>query len=238
MKSFYIPHKLQVGDITRLSDNDSVFAISRNIKLEDLVEITSTNGLFLAQVVDISKNSVEIEVIDIKKEIQIKKNYIRVIQSISHISKFSFFLEKITEIGADEIVPIVSEFTIPNEETIKKESRLWDKIINDACEQSRNFNKPKLLKPTKLSNLNFKPYSDSKYCFATENVNTKDISNVITTNNDITLAFGPESGWGVNDITIFKKNNFEFIKLKGNILRTETTPIVATTIIKFILKEL
>ena len=49
---------------------------------------------------------------------------------------------------------------------------------------------------------------------------------------------GPEKGWDISDLEIFKELDFEFIKLKGNILRTETTGLVIGSIIKYLKGEI
>ena len=56
--------------------------------------------------------------------------------------------------------------------------------------------------------------------------------------NNFTIAIGPEKGWSVSDIEIFKMLNFDFVKLKGNILRTETTGLVVSSIIKHLKGEI
>ena len=105
--------------------------------------------------------------------------------------------------------------------------------------------------PNKQIRLKKYDYSQPGYYFVT--VCTKDrveyfgkvengkmlnpIINSIKSNN-ICIAVGPESGWSVNDLEVFKKNNFQFVTLKGNILRTETVSIVVSSIIKNIKGEI
>lgn len=237
MMHFYIPHKLIIGDISRLSDKDSIFAIQNNINPEDLVEIETPNGIFLAQITNIEGSSIEIEILEQKESIDFKSN-ITIIQSISHVTKFSYFLEKITEIGVDSIIPVISEYTIPTEKEIKKEQRLWGKIINDAKEQSRNRSVIQLHKVVKMRDIKPIINSETRLCFATENTNVIPISADLIKSSSITLAFGPESGWSQKDINIFKELNFKFVKLKGNVLRTETAPIVVTSIVKFLINQI
>lgn len=238
MKKFFIPHKVKIADITHLADNDSTFAISGGIKEEEYIEINSPSGLFLAQVTFVQPKSVEIEVINMMEEKINLDLKITIFQSISNISKFGNFLEKITQLGVYKIVPIISEFTIPDLKTISKDIKIWDKIIREASQQSRNYLPPEITKPINLKNIESLILSGKNICFATENVKTNPFTKEMVKDQELNLAFGPESGWSRNDTAIFKKNNFQFVTLKGNILRTETTPIVVTSIIKFIHQEL
>lgn len=240
MYKYYIPHKLKVGDITHLADNDSQFAISNGIREEDFVTLQAANGIFLAQVTFVEKGSVEVEVYRVEELTEDDSKKITIIQSVSSKSKFPVFLEKVTEIGVNTVIPVISEYSLLDEKKAYKDFGLWKKVIIDACEQSRNPYPPTLEKITELSLVLSKIENEAlKLCFVTEDVSPIQLSEITgIKDNDIVIAFGPESGWSKNDINLFKSNNFTFIRLKGNILRTETTPIVATSIIKFIQGEL
>lgn len=240
MQKYYIPHNIKSGDITHLADNDSRFGILNGLKEEQIIEVQSPNGVFNAQVTYIEKSSVEVEILN-----QISKNTyidsgITIIQGVSAVSKFGVFLEKITEIGVSKIIPVISDLTVIEKKRVVKESGLWKKIVKDASEQSRNPNPPEVSNIESISNLkNILPNPSLKLCFSTENVQTENLSPKLFSNHkNIVLAFGPESGWSFKDISILKSQGFKFIRLKGNILRTETTPIVATSIVKFILNQI
>lgn len=240
MQRYYIPHKVSTGDITHLADNDSIFAISKGTKEEQIIEIEAPNGVFNAQVTYIEKNSVEIEILNQLSISQEKGSSIVIIQGVSSITKFGLFLEKITEIGVTKVIPIISELSLIDKDKAVKDSGVWKKIIKDATEQSRNPNPPELFNIEEIGNLkNVVSKESLKLCFVTENVETVSLSQgLIGNSKNIVMAFGPESGFSFKDIQIFKSLGFKFVRIKGNILRTETTPIVATSIIKFILKEL
>jgi len=55
---------------------------------------------------------------------------------------------------------------------------------------------------------------------------------------NFTVAIGPEKGWSSSDIEVLKNLGFDFIKLRGNILRTETAGLVIVSIIKYLKKEI
>lgn len=64
MKNYFIRHKVKEGDITNLSDEDSEIIISKDLhKVEDPIEISTLDSIFLAIITDISKSSVEVEIV-------------------------------------------------------------------------------------------------------------------------------------------------------------------------------
>ena len=242
MNTFYIKHKVSEQDIVHLSDSDSEFVI-RELKLniEDIVQIETYEAFFLAMITDIEGNSVEIE---IREKVKDKENIqgvgITLIQSLVNKSKFNYFLEKSVEIGVDRIIPIESQYSLLNKNKALKEYGLWQKIVKDATEQSRNIKPTSIEKPIKIDELRVEE-RENKICLATENVKSmtlKEYMKVANINKSFTVAIGPEKGWSSDDIKSFKKLGFSFIKLNGNILRTESSGLVITSIIKYLKGEI
>lgn len=238
MQKYFVRHNLTVGDITHLSDSDSELAISSNtLQIEDVVEIETYENRYLAQITDISKNSVEIEILE---ELgQREKTYtpsITIIQSLSNDSKFNYFLEKSVEIGIEKIIPVEAKYSLRTKNKAIKDYGLWKKIIKDATEQSRTMFPTIIEKPTNLKDLLKYPFESNalKLCLATENVDAKYLSDLNIDNQPVYIAIGPEKGWSSSDLEVFKELNFTFVKLKGNILRTETAGLVIGSIVKYI----
>ena len=244
MQKYFIPHKLKLGDITHLSDSDSELIISQKIlSIEDLVEIETYEKIFLGQITDITTGSVEIEIVEEKGERLNKvKPSVTIIQSISNDSKFHYFLEKSVEIGIGRIIPIESKYSLKGKSKALKNFGLWNKIIKDATEQSRNPYPTVLDKPIKIKELNSKNFKDSiNICLATENVDPIFLDEYLKTiniNKNFVIAIGPEKGWSSSDIKVFEELKFRFVKLRGNILRTETAGLVIGSIIKYLKGEI
>lgn len=245
MERFFVRHKLSEGDITHLSDSDSDIVInSLKLEIEDPIEVETYESIFVARITDITPGTVEVEIIEKVLDKDIKSNIdITVIQSLSNESKFNYFLEKSVEIGVDRIIPVESKYSLRNRNKALKDVGLWRKIVKDAQEQSRNIKPTIVEKPIKINDLSKENFSKEsiKICLATEAVNTVLLSEYIKEkdiSNPIVIAIGPEKGWSTSDIIEFEKLNFDFVKLQGNILRTETAGLVITSIIKYLKGEI
>lgn len=244
MNRYFIRHKLSIGDITHLSDSDSDIVINKtSLDIEDLVEIETYDRVFLGQITDID-NSVEVE---IREELEIKENIgsidLTVIQSLSNESKFNYFIEKSVEIGVDRIIPVESKYSLRSRNKALKDVGLWRKIVKDAVEQSRTVQPTIVERPIRLNSLcDVDLGSDCiKVCLATESVDVKDLNSYlkgIDISKPIVIAIGPEKGWSSSDIKIFEDLGFDFVKLNGNILRTETAGLVIASIIKYLKGEI
>ncbi|OGC43683.1 hypothetical protein A3J98_02650 [candidate division WS6 bacterium RIFOXYC1_FULL_33_10] len=242
MNRFFIKHKLDIFDITHLSDSDSEFAINQlKVKVEDIVEIETYEAIYLAVVTDITKNSVEVE---IREKITVKEkedNFdITILQSLIGKNKFNVFLEKSVEIGIDRIIPVETQYSLVNRNKALKEYGLWRKIVQDATEQSRNIKPTVIEKPMKLKDLNIGDI-ENRVCLCTENVQYIPLTEYLGEVNikkPFVIAIGPEKGWSSKDIQFFKSLDFKFVKLDGNILRTETVGLVIGSIIKYLKGEI
>lgn len=238
MKSYYIPHKLKVEDITHLSDSDSELIISNRLhNIEDIIQIESLYEIFHAQITDISKSSIEVEILkrigDRENE---SKSKITIIQSITEKRKFTYFLEKATELGVDRIIPLESKYSVIDKAKAVKEFQNWERVIKEASVQSRNIHPPILNKPISVSELKNIKLEEDKFCLSTEVTSTQQLKEYlkqVSPPSNFTIAIGPETGWDSNDLNILKNKSFSFVKLKGNILRTETAGLVITSILKY-----
>jgi 16S rRNA (uracil1498-N3)-methyltransferase len=244
MQKYFIRHKLQIGDTTFLSDSDSEIAISKNLlKIEDPVHIETLKNLFLGQVVDIQPASVEVEIMEHLGERKSEyKPSITIIQSLSNESKFNYFIEKSVEIGIERIIPIESEYSLKKAKQAIRDTGYWNKLVKDATEQSRTIFPTNVEKPIKIQKLESFDFSDSiKICLATENVENISLNKFLEETDltkPVVIAIGPEKGWSSKDLDIFKQLGFEFVNMKGNILRTETTGLVIGSIIKYLKGEI
>jgi len=238
MGQYFIPHKLKTGDITYLSDKDSEFVISKKLlQVEDLVKVSTLEGIFWGVVTNMTKVSVEIEIKEKISDIKAKSDdfSLTVIQSLSNDAKFNLFLEKSVEIGVDKIVPVESKYSLVSKKKAMKRYGVWQKIINEAKEQSRNPNDVEISKPINLKDLDVST-EGYRMCFATEVEGALSLNDSLKgkkTMGKYIIAVGPERGWSVSDLEVFKDLGFEFVKLGGNILRTETAPLVIASILNF-----
>lgn len=242
MQKYFIRHKLSVGDITHLSDSDSELILAqKKLDIEDLVEVETYQNTYLAQITDMTGNSVEVEILEDKGARE--NTYIpsvSIIQSLSNDSKFNYFVEKSVEIGIEKIIPTETRYSLRGKSKAIKDYGMWNKIIRDATDQSRNTFPTMIEKPIRIKELlDYKFEEDAvKICLATENVDCKYLSEVDFKDKPVYIAIGPEKGWSSSDIEVFKELNFTFVQLKGNILRTETTGLVIGSIVKYIKGEI
>jgi 16S rRNA (uracil1498-N3)-methyltransferase len=144
--------------------------------------------------------------------------------------RFEWFLEKATEIGVDEITPIICEHS---ERKVVKIERM-EKIIHSAAKQSLKFYFPKLNEPVnfnKFINSNFKGQLFIAHCEETEKKSLKSILKPIQ---KTTILIGPEGDFSPKEIQQSLEHNFIPVSLGESRLRTETAGVVAVHSVAFV----
>jgi 16S rRNA (uracil1498-N3)-methyltransferase len=137
-------------------------------------------------------------------------------------NRMSIMLEKVTELGVSEIVPIISQYTQQRKFNYDKARQ----IIIGACEQSGRMTIPKLQKVVKLEEFLEKYSYDCKLIVGDESFSGKQRNCKDITAGKCAFLVGPEGGFSESERNLFDQYSFiEKISLGNNILRSETAAI-------------
>jgi len=137
--------------------------------------------------------------------------------------RMEWFLEKATEIGIDEITPIICDNS--ERKIIKKER--FEKIIQSAMKQSLQMKLPKLNDALTFKQFISQEFKGNTYIAHCEEQEKTQFQLTITPNEQYTILIGPEGDFSVKEIELALTNNFKAVALGNTRLRTETAGIVA-----------
>ena len=151
------------------------------------------------------------------------------ISPIKNASRFEWFLEKATEIGINEIIPLICQRT---EKEKLRISRL-QQIIVSAMLQSRQVWLPVLHEPTTFSQLMENAVYEKKYIAHCEEEMRKNLADERQSNSDrVLMLIGPEGDFTPGEINQARDKSFIAVTLGDNRLRTETAGVVAATLLR------
>jgi len=136
--------------------------------------------------------------------------------------RIEWFLEKATEIGIDEITPILCDHS--ERKTIKEER--YEKILVSAMKQSLKFRVPKLNKMAKFSDFIDQELPVNSYIAHCEQRNQQLLKNQ-SLKNEILIMIGPEGDFSSQEIDRALNRSVKEISLGKSRLRTETAALVA-----------
>jgi 16S rRNA (uracil1498-N3)-methyltransferase len=151
---------------------------------------------------------------------------ITLLLQISPNRKFSFAIQKATELGISTIIPIMGD---KNKHKINL-ARCQEIIIN-ACAQSQRAVIPRLHTLCKLKDIQIAEQK-TKIILHPHKNNPSLSTHKINKEKEIFILVGSQSGFSPAELTYCKNNNWQFLSLGPRILRTETAPMVALTILQ------
>ena len=222
MQLFYTE---QIDEKISLSNEENkhiVKVLRKNVG--DKINIINGKGfLFIAEIEEIKKNIVSLKVIKKeKKEKQHKYNLHLAIAPTKNINRFEWFLEKATEIGINEITPIICS----RSERKKINLERCNKIIISAVKQSMKFYRPKLNSPKSFIDFIDNEYPVEKHIAHCLNQKKHKLSKSESSSHLILI--GPEGDFSENEISLAINKKFKPTTLGNSRLRTETAGVVAT----------
>ena len=147
------------------------------------------------------------------------------ISPTKNIDRFEWFLEKSTEIGIDEITPIICQ---QSERKIIKHDRS-ERVIIAAMKQSLKAFLPQLnpLITFKDFIAKHKNFVGEKYLAHCHDKAINALKDTYTREKDVLILIGPEGDFSLEEIQLAQKEAYQEISLGDSRLRTETAGIVA-----------
>lgn len=223
-------------DNTLILNEDDIYHIKTVMRMKDNDEIivVYNKKAYLCCIENVKENIT----ISIKKELE-KVDYktpnITLIIPILKEQKMDLILQKSTELGVTEIIPILTKRSIIklNEKDYNKKISRWSKIVKEAAEQSHRIDIPNVTSIKTINDLDI--IEGKSYVCSTKekSKNIKLIMKNVKSCDKINLVVGPEGGLDPTEEKLLNEIGFESITLGNRILRVETVPLFLLSIINY-----
>ena len=158
--------------------------------------------------------------------------------SLVKFDRFEWALEKATELGVAEIVPLASARTgKPLLEAARKRRERWQKILLESAQQARRL-RPPVLAEIAAPDKAFVASSAALKIFLSERPGAPALRAALPAGAaSAALAIGPEGGWTEAEVSSALSAGFAEASLGETILRTETAVIASLAVLRFALAE-
>ncbi len=232
MQLFYNDQLDQSTTQFTFSEEESKHLIKVLRKKEgELVHITNGRGyLFEAKIINADAKKCKAEIIDTDKKHQKMFWFHLVVAPTKMNDRFEWLLEKATEIGVNEITPIICD---NSERKIIKIKRM-QKVILAAMKQSLQTYLPLLNDPISYKEFIAKNQKGLLFIAHCEDEEKLDLKRRVAPDKDVTVLIGPEGDFSKNEIKQAYEAGFLPVSLGENRLRTETAAIVTCATITMI----
>lgn len=232
MQLFYNPNITEQTSELSFSRDESkhIVKVLRKAVGDELYITNGFGWMFTAKitVADI-KNCVAVVISKVLQEQRTYKVHLAVAPTKMN-DRYEWFLEKATEIGIDEITPIICDHS---ERKVIKMDR-YEKILQSAMKQSLHYYIPKLNKPTPFKTFINQEFTSQKFIAHCEETDRKALKIELQAQTDVTLLIGPEGDFSTTEIKQAIEKGFVPTTLGNTRLRTETAAIVACHSVAFV----
>ncbi len=240
---FFVNNDAIKGDMVEITAKDFNH-ISHALRLQpgDIIIVNNGDGLdYTVSLNKFSKSAIIGEII--KKEINKNEAEVNITlaQAIPKNRNMELVIQKCTEIGVKDIIPLQTERTIVQLSGKKKDKRLkrWQRIAREAAKQSERGIIPEVRDIHSIAKIKSikDDYDLVLVCWTGEKESNlkKIISELAVKPENILITVGPEGGFTSQEVAQIAGKT---ITMGPRILRTETAGLVALTMVMYELGEM
>jgi 16S rRNA (uracil1498-N3)-methyltransferase len=209
-----------------LSEEESLHA-ARVLRLKAGDEIVLTDGRggkYIAKIIDAHHKRCETEIVEKLTDYGKRQYHIHIgIAPTKNIERFEWFIEKATEIGIDEITPLLCERSERKHVNIERLRR----VMIAAIKQSQKAYLPILNEMTTLNKWVETPKRGHCYIAHCNDGDKRLLKNLYKSGQDAVIAIGPEGDFSTQEVAQALNYGFKAISLGTSLLRTETAGVAA-----------
>lgn len=224
---------------------DDAAHISRVLRLKEGEEVLIFDGSgyeYTARLTEIEKNRCTAEILEKSEAKSEPKIKVTLFQGVPKSGKMEQIIQKCTELGIYEVVPVMTERCVvkfSDEKAAKSKTERWQKVAVEAAKQSGRGIIPKIAVPVRFSeaidmltklDLSFMPYE------LLGHEGNAEFNEVLSNSSDyktIGIIVGPEGGFSGSEAKLAKSSGIRLCGLGRRILRTETVGAACTAILMY-----
>ncbi|KYQ82999.1 RNA methyltransferase [Acinetobacter sp. NRRL B-65365] len=234
MNRFYIETELNTGNTVELTE--SVFhhwvRVLRAKEQEQAIFFNGKGGEYVVTLTQINKKNAFVSVDQFDAADRTAPFKVTLGQVMSKGDRMDYAIQKATELGVTTIQLLTSERCEMRLKYDRDQKKLdhWQSVAIAACEQCGMNRVPEILAPISVTDWVESDLPESRFVLAPN----KDQNNVLLNSSpDLALLIGPEGGLSEAEINIANQNNFKNWCIGDRVLRTETAPVVALSILNY-----
>ncbi len=195
---------------------------------EQLLLTDGKGHLFTAEITDDNRKKCVVKIVVVKAQAPKERKISIAISLVKNSNRLEWFLEKATEIGVSEIIPLLCQRT---EKQHFRQDRM-KAIVVSAMLQSQQSWLPVLQEPTKFSSLLQQTQSTQKFIAHCEEASKEQLADKLVDNvAESLILIGPEGDFSPDEIAAALQHGFLPVALGNTRLRTETAGVVAATLL-------
>jgi 16S rRNA (uracil1498-N3)-methyltransferase len=166
--------------------------------------------------------------------------HVTVAQGVPKGQKMDFVVEKLTELGASQILPLQSERTVVTDVSPNKIER-WRRLAKTAAQQCGRDDVPRIADPMQFADLcaTFSNYDVVLFPWElADRTPLRDrLPELMQDAPRVLVVIGPEGGFSHAEADAAKNAGAQLVSLGSRILRTETAALVVLALLNYVTEK-
>jgi 16S rRNA (uracil1498-N3)-methyltransferase len=252
MHHFFVPPSwIQQNNVTISGPQAHQIAHVLRMRPGDSVTVLDNSGWEIeTRLISVERHVVRGEIVRRRLSTAEPRTKIGLYQGVLRSKHFEFVLQKGTELGVVEFVPLIAERCVISDlDAVEKKHDRWETIIQEAAEQCRRGRKPalrpaimfpKACEAAKTSGgLSLIPWEEEGQASLRELLTQAPSgTNQSWPPMTINLFIGPEGGFTAAEVDLARRYGLMPVTLGARILRAETASLAAVAAILYELGDL
>lgn len=235
MPRFFVESK-NIFDTYIVICGDDARHIGRSLrmKLSDKITVCCQNTDYECEIKSISDKEVVAQIISKNKTKSEPDISLTLFQAVPKSDKLEFIVQKAVELGAARIVPVLTRRCVAkyDEKSFEKKLLRLRRIAEEAAKQSGRGSIPEVCNIIDIESYykNLQNFDLSLVCYEGGGKRFNEVKELDSSKN-ISLFIGSEGGFDESEVEKAKENGVVLVTLGSRILRCETAPVCAISII-------
>jgi len=239
MRRFFVrPEDVEPTGL-RLTGAEAIH-LGRVLRLKAGAHITAFDGVgheYEAVVDELAGDMIHCRILQTRAGAPAERLSIILGQAMPKAEKLEWVIQKATELGVAEIVPLVTEYAVPHIAPHRVATKLsrWERIAREACKQCGRSTIPRLWPPTSLHDFYAAFQGSDLKLVVWEEEHTRSLRSTLATMAaiaSVAVVIGPEGGLAASEVAAGESFGFLPVGLGQRILRTETASLVSVALLQ------
>ena len=226
VQRFFGPFNIK-GDQERISDPEVLHQLKDVLRLgpgDKVVLVDQKGNEATGEIVKLTKEFAELVLSEHRRNEAEPKREVTLYCAVLKRENFEWVVQKATEVGVREIVPIITKRTIKLGLNLER----LQKIMKEAAEQSGRGIVPALREPANFQEALDLAGDRTNIVFDASGEN---LSKIDTHPQSMNIWIGPEGGWDLEEVERARETKCKIAHLGPLTLRAETAAVVASYLV-------
>ncbi len=204
---------------------------------DEVVVFNGQGGEFPGRLATVSKKQVSVRLGELRQPATDSALAVHLGQCLSRGERMDYAVQKATELGVTQLTPLFSErceVRLKADRLVKRTEH-WQQVAISASEQSYRCRPPQISPAVELSHWLAAVTADVKLVLDPRAPVTL---SKLAMPASVALLIGPEGGLSVTEVKCAEAQGFLPITLGPRVLRTETAPVVALSLLQYLWGDL